>query len=106
MRFKELILKACGKALGKGQCQYVHNNKPCCVVGQAAYLRGVPIQTMKKWDNNGGVSVQNLSKSLPFTYNQIEVLADLQNAWDNNIYITRSKLKKLAIKSMKEHKTR
>src|SRR5690606_23458401 len=50
---RENLLLAIERAKDSGACRYVKNGEPCCVIGQYAYLTGVPIETLEEWDRSG-----------------------------------------------------
>lgn len=61
-----------------GGCQYVSDDKPCCVAGQFAFLQGISIQTMKDWQ-----SAVIDSREMPYMGVDPLLLRTLQVVWDN-----------------------
>jgi hypothetical protein len=40
-----------------GQCQYVHNGRPDCLVGKALYQLGVSVDLLRTLDHEGGMNI-------------------------------------------------
>lgn len=90
-RLKENLYKAIDLAQGSGDCLYVCNERPHCVIAQLAFIEGISIEEMKTWSRNScnvtiGIhevleskELKNLSK-----YNW-SLLVKLQNIWDMRI---------------------
>lgn len=43
-----------------GDCVYVEEGKPSCIIGQAASLAGVPIATLEQWDRRDDSSANSV----------------------------------------------
>ena len=82
----EQIVKAIMLAEEPGCCDYVKNNKPCCIIGQLHYLQGGSIEEMEKWDAEVRNTVVNIAEcyNIDFGFN-IEVLDSLQKEWDKKL---------------------
>ena len=50
---REKLMKAIDLAEGPGECTYVRDGRPCCVVAQLGAMEGIPLDTMAEWDRGG-----------------------------------------------------
>lgn len=69
-------------------CQYQHNGKPSCIVGQALHRLGVPVDTLAELDEGGGAVVAGLPQMRPDLFevdsvSDLFALSDAQEAQDN-----------------------
>jgi hypothetical protein len=96
------LIKAAELARGPGHCEYTNlDSTPKCVIGQLAFLEGVPIDTLLSWDNirhNQIASVLKRAEYAELLQNYPrKLLGELQRIWDNRttntymvIYIKRN----------------
>jgi hypothetical protein len=77
---KELLLKAIDNAQRPGDCMYVCDGQPCCVIGQYAHLKGVPVYVMNKWEGKFIRQIIDYRlRDIP-----LALLTSLQMIWDRN----------------------
>jgi hypothetical protein len=88
----EKLKQAVANAQGQGQCAYVIDGKPGCVIGQLAVLEGVSAESLQQWPSSkiwallkldGGESAPQCSvlKEYPAT-----LLQGLQDEWDDKFF--------------------
>lgn len=83
---KKKLYRAIAAAKHAGACEYISNNKPCCVIGQLAYIEGITVPEMKKWGAEGFQLVrydyrQVVKPLLAYPY---RLLDRIQGEWDYN----------------------
>jgi hypothetical protein len=87
----ENIKKACELAQGAGECEYVIDGKPCCVIGQLYSLEGFDISNLEGnitcWHN---VSLRN-KDIIDRKYGELK-LERLQSFWDSSKNLTNEEL--------------
>lgn len=78
------LLEAIRLAEGPGGCRYEKGGRPCCVIGQLAYIDGVPVDTLRGWDvftddqslGIGEIEPDNLA------HYPMGLLENIQGLWD------------------------
>jgi hypothetical protein len=108
------VLKAIQLAKKPGKCQYIDNDKPCCVVAQLASLEGYSVSHLKTWDypvkvgegaNSSSIHAvfsDGKGKTLRKKYDS-KLLQELQRLWDGGEHKDIKILKKDMVKLTNEH---
>ncbi len=68
-----------------GNCAYVVGGKPCCVIAQLAHSEGVPLATLRQWDERG-LPIAEIKDSYPLPKKleayPMSLLRGIQMEWD------------------------
>lgn len=84
---KENLYKAIELAQGVGKCEYVVNDKPCCVIAQLITLEGGNVRNIPVEDNGCGIfsliEKNRYIAELLVKYPK-NLLIELQEIWDSN----------------------
>lgn len=75
---KDILHRAIDLAKGYGECEYTMDGKPCCVIGQLAFLTGCSINKMGEWS---GQTVDNEDVPNFIGINKY-FLKQIQRIWD------------------------
>jgi hypothetical protein len=73
----QLIRDSIKASKGPGKCRYVIGNKPGCIIGQIASRCGVPIETLKQWDESDLPRVEGVYSANPIGPNPSTALSSL-----------------------------
>lgn len=91
----ENIKKACELAQVPGECKYVVDEKPCCVMGQLYVLEGFDINDLKETSDMFCNIITDNQQLIDKKYGQLR-LYDLQCYWDDYPLKTNEELLKKA----------
>ena len=80
---------AIARAEQPGLCKYaVDKKRPCCVIGQLAFLEGVSVEELHKWDVSKYGTIATLkwkmAEEFPLAKYDSFLLQDLQKTWDRS----------------------
>jgi hypothetical protein len=85
---KDKLFVAISKAKQYRGRHYTDNGGPCCVIGQLAFLEGIPISYIETWDMEIINSILGNTSSFlePLRLYPRILLSTLQNQWDHGSY--------------------
>lgn len=94
------VMKAIKLATGKGDCKYITDDKPACVIAQLGALEGISKYRMSRWSNANILSV--IDKQELHKYDNT-FLRKLQQMWDTMKAASVHKAKEEMRKYTKQH---